>query len=149
MKKYRLRYVKVVAGDPDIPLLLKIHSLPSVSRFIAIDPAGYFDYVTNTANVFYYKAVLENEIVASLHLEYAGTLLYMSILTLPQHQSHGIATQILEDVKSGDLINGFHKIWVAIDKENMASIRLFERAGFALCGEEDGLCSYSWMAPDT
>ncbi len=149
MKQYRLRYIKVLTADPDVPFLMQVHALPSISRFIAIDSATYFAYVTNTDHVFYYKVILENEIVASVHLEYAGTLLYMSILTLPQHQNHGIARQILEDVKSGELIKGFQKILVAIDKENMASIRLFEKAGFVFCGEADGLRDYSWVAPNT
>ncbi len=149
MKVHTLKYIKLIPSDADIPFLKKMHSLPEISEFISIETSNYFDYVANTDNVFYYKVVCENEIVASIHIENEDSVLHLSVMTLPQYQKNGIATQIIDDVKTGKIIKDFHKITVSADKTNSASIRLFEKAGFTLIGAEDELLFYSWDVPNS
>lgn len=140
----QLRYVKLLPDDRDIPLLLKIHQAPEICRYIGIDREKYFDYVTHTGHVYYYKVMLGDEIAAALHVEQTDGTLYLSVLTRPEHQRKGIAAQILEDVKAKKLLAGFSEIVVSIDRENTPSIKLFEKAGFTLRGEEDNLLEYCW-----
>ncbi len=147
MKFRSLQYIKLRSSDEDIPFLKKIHSLPEISHFISIDVSNYFNYVTTTDNVFYYKVIYDDQIVASIHMECAKTVLYISILTLPRYQNQGFATQIIEDIKVGNIIKNFNKIVVSIDRDNTASIRLFEKAGFILVDQEDELLNYSWIFP--
>ncbi len=149
MKNLPLKYIKLISSDEDIPFLKKVHSSPEISEFISIDTSNYFNYVTSSDNVFYYKVILENEIVASIHLESENSVLHISILTLPQYQKNGIATQIIDDVKAGRIIKDFHEITVSVDKDNIASIRLFKKSDFKLIFAEDELLIYSWVVPNS
>ncbi len=142
MNRYQLHYIKLTPDDGDIAFLLKIHSIPEIFRFIGIDEQHYFHYVTNTENVYYFKVVFENHIVASVHIEIREDILYLSLLTIPEYQNKGFGAQILEDIKSQRLAQGFSKIIVSIDKANIPSIKLFEKAGFVLSREDDDLLEY-------
>ncbi len=136
------QYVKLTPDDDHIPFLLEIHNLPEISKYIGIDREKYFDYVTHTDHVDYFRVMLENKIVAAVHVEKQKELLYLCLLVLPEYQRKGFGTQILEDIKSQNLMQGFSKIIVSIDKANTPSIKLFEKAGFALFCEEDNLLEY-------
>ncbi len=142
MKTNRFQYVKLTPYDGHIPFLLEIHSLPEISKYIGIDREKYFDYVTGTNHVDYFKVMLENKIVAAVHIEKQSDILYLSILVLPEHQNKGFGAQILEDIKSQRLAQGFSKIIVSIDKTNTPSIKLFEKHQFVLSGEDDDLLEY-------
>lgn len=142
MTTYAQRYVKLLPGDCDIPVLLDIHRLPGIARFIGIDSEHYFNYVTSTDGVYYYKVYLDEMLVGSVHLEQDRNTLTLSLLVIPEYQNLGIASRILEDVKSGVLISGFSEIRVSVERENVPSLHLFEKAGFVLRGEEDGQLDY-------
>ncbi len=142
MKNYSLQYKQVLPNDKDIPLLFEIHKLPGISKFISIDNLNYFNYVTNTNNVYYYKVKYKDKIVSTVHIEKQENILYLSVLVLPKYQNKGFGTQILNDIKSKQIIQNFSKIIVSIDKENVSSIKLFEKAGFLLKFEEDELLEY-------
>ena len=131
-------------NDSDIPYLSSILQLPDVSKFIRIDESNYWNYVTQTENVFYYKVFLNNELVASTHCEISNQTLYMDIMVIPQHQRKGIATSILSDIMSGKLQLEFDKIEVSIDEQNTASIKLFEKKNFKFVSKEDELLNYTY-----
>ena len=131
-------------NDSDIPYLSSILQLPDVSKFIRIDESNYWNYVTQTENVFYYKVFLNNELVASTHCEISNKTLYMDIMVIPQHQRKGIATSILSDIMSGKLQLDFDKIEVSIDEQNIASIKLFEKMNFKFVSKEDELLNYTY-----
>ena len=62
--------------------------------------------------------------------------------TIPEYQGKGIATIVLGDIQSGNLISGFNRIEVSIDENNIASVRLFEKMGFDFVSKEDELLNY-------
>lgn len=131
-------------NDTDIPYLSSILQLPDVSKFIRIDESNYWNYVTQTENVFYYKVFLNNELVAATHCEISNSTLFMDIMVIPHHQRKGIATAILSDILSGKLQLNFNKIEVAIDEQNTASIKLFEKMNFKFVSKEDELLNYTY-----
>ena len=123
--------------DSDIPFILSVYRLPPVSHFISIDEKHYWQYVTSTENVWFYK-IFENDcFAATIHLELSDHVMYMSIVVFPEYQKNGIATKILHDIQAGKLGIDFEKIRVSIDRRNIPSIRLFKAAGF-VCAAEDG-----------
>ncbi len=144
MDTQSLEYVRLTPSDSDIPRLLAIHRLPEISRFLSIDESGYFPYVTSSPGVFYYKAYENGALVGTVHLEQDDGTLYLSLLVLPEHQNRGIGSRMLEDVKSGVLIREFAEIHVSIDRDNLPSLHLFEKAGFVLTSEEDELLEYTY-----
>ncbi len=142
MKTNRFQYEKLTPNDEYIPFLLEIHSLPEIYKYIGIDGEKYFEYVTGTNHVDYFKVMLENKIVAAVHMEKQNDILYLSILVLPEHQNKGFGAQILEDIKLQRLTQDFSRIIVSVDKANTPSIKLFEKAGFVLSCEDDNLLEY-------
>ncbi len=142
MNSKPFQYIKLTPDDEDIPYLLEVHRAPDISKFIGIDFHSYFYYVTNTDNVDYFKVLFQNRMVATVHVEKQADILYLCILTLPEYQRRGVATQILKDIKSKQFVQGFSKIQVAIDKDNIPSIHLFEKAGFVLSCENCNLLEY-------
>ena len=140
-----MTYQRIIStNDPDIPYLASILKLSENAKFISIDESNYWNYVTQTENVFYYKVFLNNELVASTHCEISNKTLYMDIMVIPQHQRKGIATAILSDILSGKLLLDFNKIEVAIDEQNTASIKLFEKMNFKFVSKEDELLNYTY-----
>ena len=131
-------------NDTDIPYLSSVLQLPDVSKFISIDESNYWNYVTQTENVFYYKVFLNNELVAATHCEISNSTLFMDIMVIPHHQRKGIATSILSDIMSGKLQLDFDKIEVSIDEQNTASIKLFEKMNFKFVSKEDELLNYTY-----
>lgn len=142
MNRHSLRYIQLTPSDSDIPALLDVHRQPGIARFIHIEPENYFDYVTSSDGVFYYKVYLNGELTGSVHLELDGSTLYLSLLVLPEYQNRGIGSQVLEDVKSGTLVSEFARIQVSVDRNNRPSLHLFEKAGFIFTGAEDDLLDY-------
>lgn len=142
MSTISLNYILLKKDDNDIPLLKEIHRLPQISKFIHIDEDRYFEYVTVSDHVVYYKILLNGKIIATLHCECEGDTLYLSLFVVPAYQKRGIGSQILVDIKAKKIDLSFSKIQVCIEKDNTASIRLFEKSGFTLLGEEDELLTY-------
>ena len=99
-------------NDPDISYLDEILNLPEFSRFINVDKNNYWTYVTNTENVFYFKVFENDVLVAATHCEISNRTLYMDIMVIPKYQRNGIATRILQDIKSGKLDIDYKKIEV-------------------------------------
>ena len=132
-------------NDPDIPDLIEILKLPEISRFISIDENNYWDYITETENVYYFKVLENGNLVAAVHCEIFNGTLYMDIMVIPSHQRKGLATIILKDIQSGKLPLDFHKIEVAIDEFNTASIELFKKMNFEFVSKEDELLNYVFV----
>ena len=133
-------------NDKDIPQILSVYNIPSVSRYVSIDEDSYWNYVTETPNVFFYKVFDNGNLVATTHLELADRVLYMDIVVFPQYQNRGIGTSILGDIKNKSLSLDYSEISVSIDESNIASIKLFEKSGFKYVGREDELLDYIYHA---
>ena len=130
--------------DGDIPYILSVYMLPSVSRFVSIDEERYWQYVTSTENVCFFKVFESNQLVATVHTERFGHLMYMSIVVFPKYQNNRIGTRILNDIQTGKLGTAFEKIQVSIDRNNIPSIKLFEAAGFVQTAEDGELLEYEY-----
>ncbi len=141
----KLDYVMLTTGtDGDIPYLLTVYELPEISRFISIDKHNYFSYVSNNPNVTFYKVYHNGTIVGTLHIEVYNSILYMSVLVLPQYQQNGIGTRIIKDIQQGNFPFEFQHIEISIDESNIASKKLFEKLGFVFISKEDELLNYSY-----
>ena len=141
MKYIRLKDIR----DRDIPELSSLYRMPEISRFIHIDEAHYWDYVTGSENVFYYKVYRDELLVAAIHCELTDHVLFMDIAVFPEHQRHGIGSRILRDIQDGLVLDGFRRIEVSIEESNEASRRLFEKMGFVLTSTEDELILYTYQ----
>lgn len=131
--------------DEDIPRILSVYNLPSVSRFISIDEKNYWQYVTTAEGVCFYKIFEDNILVAATHFELADRTLYMDVVVFPEYQRSGIATKILADIQEGKLGFDFDRIRVSIDEKNTASLKLFENAGFVCVAKEEELLEYEYV----
>lgn len=128
-----------------ISTILSVYKLPSVAQYISIDETNYWKYVTDTDNVWFYL-IFENDcLVSTVHLELSDSVLYMDIVVFPEYQKRGIATKILKDIQDGKLGIDFDKIQVSIDEKNIASIRLFENAGFVCIAKDEELLEYVYI----
>ena len=132
-------------NDTDIPYLTEALKLPEISHFISIDENNYWNYVTKTQNVFYFKVFNNDILVAATHCEISNKTLYMDIMVIPTYQRKGLATSILKDIQSDKLPLDFDKIEVAIDESNIASIKLFEKMNFEIVSKENGLLNYVFI----
>ena len=130
--------------DEDIPTILSAYRQSSISRFISIDEKNYWRYITSTDNVYFYKVYKDNVLVATMHLELADCVLYMSVVVFPEYQRQGYATIMLKDVQSGKFGLAFNKIEVSIDEKNKASLELFESVGFVCTGKDEELFEYEY-----
>ncbi len=131
--------------DEDIQHILYVYKLPSVSQFISIDEENYWRYVTTTNNVYFYKIYKDDILVAAIHLESDDRILYMDVVVFPEYQKRGIATDILKDIQAGKLGLDFDKIQVSVDEKNIASIKLFKKAGFVCVGKDEELLEYEYI----
>ncbi|MBQ8622365.1 MAG: GNAT family N-acetyltransferase [Oscillospiraceae bacterium] len=131
--------------DEDIPLINSVYRLPLISRFISINETNYWKYVTGTYNVWFYKIFENNCLVATIHLELSNRVLYMDIVVFPEYHNNRIATRVLNDIIEQKLFIDFDKIRVSIDEENVASLKLFENAGFICVGQDEELREYEYI----
>lgn len=145
MKK--LIYKRLVSkNDADISLLTEIYKSPEISRYLSIGD-NYFDYVTNTENVYYYK-IYDGVMIGSLHIEQYSDVLSMALLIFPKFQKSGYGTQIVKDIQE-DIFNlKYDKISVSVDKKNVASLSLFKRSGFTATAEEQELIHLTYVMMD-
>ena len=132
-------------NDALISTILSVYKLPSIAQFISIDETNYWNYVTSTKNVWFYKVYKDNFLVSTIHLEICDRILFTDIIVFPEYQKKGIATEILKDIKNGKLGIDFDKIQVSIDEKNIASIKLFENAGFLCVAKDEELLDYMFI----
>jgi L-amino acid N-acyltransferase YncA len=130
------------SDDGEIPEILSVYRLPSVSRFISIDEGNYWNYATSTDHVFFYKIYQGDALAATAHLELADRVLSMDVVVFSQYQRKGMATRIVKDIQEGKLGPEYDRIRVFIDEKNTASLRLFQKAGFVCVGKEEELWEY-------
>ena len=136
-----LTYKKLLsASDSDITALESAYRAPDTARFLSISDS-YFDYVTTTDNVHFYKVYMSDTLVGALQLETEGEALFMSILVFPDYRRKGIGKEALRNVQIDVFYLGFERIEVSIDEINTASLRLFEEAGFLRTSKENELIS--------
>ena len=135
-----LKYILLKEEDKDIFLLKELHNLPEIKKFISISD-NYFEYVTTTENVWYYKIIQENMVIGAVHLEKYDDVMYLSIWIHPEFQQKGYAKEALSYIEQ-NLCKGIHFIHVSIEEDNAASLRLFERAGYTFIGSDEELRDY-------
>lgn len=137
-----LVYKRVTSvSDPDIPYMLKMYNHPDISCFISVSD-NYFNYVTHTEKVYFYKVYQYDKLIGAIHLEMFAETLYMDILIFPKFQRNGLGTKIVKDLQADALKLNYHKIQVSIDEKNKASIKTFERSGFIFIHREGELLNY-------
>ena len=137
-----LTYTRVLSeDDADISQLTKTYTQPNISQFISISD-NYFSYVINTPNVHFYKVYENEKLIGAIHLEKNENLLYMDILIFPEFQRMGFATRVIKDIQNDIIGLNYDRIEISIDESNIASIKLFENAGFSFVSKEDELLNY-------
>ena len=129
--------------DADVARIAAVYQLPEIARYIAIGEQ-YFDYVTGNENVNFFRVYAKDLLIGTIHLEKQEDTLYLSVVVFPQYQNAGYGTQILEDIQKDVFGLGYKTIEVSIDEANIASIRLFEKAGFEFVSQDDELRNYVW-----
>lgn len=136
MKQISLNRVK--QNDNDLKELVRLHNIESIKRYFSIGD-NYFDYVTKTDNVFYYKVLLDNKVIGAIHIEKYDDKLSLAICINPLYQNKGFAKYSLKEVfKQFDV----KVIEVSIEEDNISSIKLFESIGFKCIKQEDELLIY-------
>lgn len=125
-------------NDKNLEEVIKLHNIDSIKKFISISD-NYFDYVTKTENVYYYKVLLEDKLIGGIHIEKYDDKLSLSICIDPLYQNKGYAKYSLNEVlKQFD----FKEIEVSIEEDNISSIKLFESVGYKCIRKEDELLIY-------
>ena len=141
----KLTYKRMVnQEDTDIFLINEMHSKPEIKKYISISD-NYFNYVTTTENVFFYKVYKDRNLVGTIHLEKNDNILYMDILIFPEFQKAGLGTKVISDIKN-DIFNlNIKKIEVSIAESNIPSLKLFEKSGFKFISQDNGLKNYEYL----
>lgn len=132
--------------DEDIPRIISVYKSPFVSPFISINEANYWQYVTTTENVYFYKIFENDYLIATVHCELFDFILYMDIVVFPEYQRKGFATKIIADIQDGKLGLNFKKIRVSIDEKNAASLKLFENMNFICVAKNEELLEYEYVS---
>ena len=114
-----------------------IHSMPSVAKFISISD-NYFDYVTSTNGVFYYKIYCDGVLTGGIHCEINNGIMFLSICIDEKYRRNGIAKKSLNQLFLKQTTD-IDFIEVSIDDSNIASLSLFQKLGFLQTGKEDEL----------
>ena len=131
----------IFEDDADVSQLVEIYQAPEIMRYLSISD-NYFHYVTNNENVHFYKVYKNDELIGTTHLEKQENVLFMDLLVFPKFQRAGLGASIVQDIQD-DIFNlGYKSIEISIDEKNIASLRLFEKAGFAFISKEDELLNF-------
>lgn len=141
----KLTYKRMVSQeDKDIFLINEMHQKPEIKKYISISD-NYFNYVTTTENVFFYKVYKERNLVGTIHLEKNDYIIYMDILIFPEFQKAGLGTKVISDIKN-DIFNlNIKKIEVSIDESNIPSLKLFEKSSFKFVSQDNELKNYEYL----
>ena len=136
-KNMNIELIPLHSKDKDIKDLMRIHASQSVAKYISISD-NYFDYVTNTDKVVYYKILLNSVLVGGIHCEYINRTLFISICIDEQYRRNGIAEAALNKLLL-EKTNDVDIIEVSIDETNLSSLSLFQKLGFSQMDKEDEL----------
>ena len=137
-----LTYQKMIfEDDADVSKLVEIYQAPEIARYLSISD-NYFHYVTNNQNVHFYKVYKNDELIGTTHLEQQETVLFMGVLVFPKFQRAGLGASIVKDIQDDIFELGYKSIEISIDEENIGSLRLFEKAGFAFVSKETELLNF-------
>ncbi len=136
----KIKIVPLKQNDPDLDDLIQIHNEPSVSRYISISD-NYFNYVTETEGVCYYKIMADGILAGGIHSEIHGKTMYLSVCVAEKHRRFGIAEQSLNKLFS-ILSTAVKTTEVSIEETNIPSIRLFQKLGFQLAERDNELITY-------
>ncbi len=142
--EYILVYEKLLQGDKDIPELLAVYRMPEIAEYFSIDFTNYFTYVTQTENVFYYKVLKDEKIIGSVHAEIWDNVLHIGLEVHPRYQHKGYGTQILRDIVENKIQLQFSFIKADIAESNIASLKLFTKAGFVQTGKDKELITFQY-----
>lgn len=83
-----------------------------------------------------------DELIGTTHLEQQENVLFMDVLVFPKFQRAGLGTSIVKDIQDDIFELGYKSIEISIDEENIGSLRLFEKAGFAFVSKEAELLNF-------
>lgn len=73
---------------------------------------------------------------------------YVSLNLAPAMRGKGLSTKLLgQSIAAFVSASGRRSFLATINRENMPSIRCFERCGFVRCGEKSGFLSYRLTIP--
>ena len=137
-----LTYQKMIfEDDADVSKLVEIYQTPEIARYLSISD-NYFHYVTNNQNVHFYKVYKNDELIGTTHLEQQESVLFMDVLVFPKFQRAGLGTSIVKDIQDDIFELSYKSIEISIDEENIGSLRLFEKAGFAFVSKEAELLNF-------
>ena len=131
----------IFEDDADVSKLVEIYQAPEIARYLSISD-NYFHYVTNNQNVHFYKVYKNGELIGTTHLEQQETVLFMDVLVFPKFQRAGLGASIVKDIQDDIFELGYKSIEISIDEENIGSLRLFEKAGFAFVSKEAELLNF-------
>ena len=135
-----IELVPLKPGDPDLDELIRIHQEPSVSRFISISD-NYFNYVTETEDVCYYKIITNERLAGGLHSEIHSETVYLSICVDEKYRRLGIAEKSLKIFFS--IMPSYIKtIEASIEETNIPSVLLFQKLGFQVSEQDNELITY-------
>ena len=96
-KNVKVSLELLLPADPDLDKLASILRQPSVSRFISV-AENYFDYVTGTGGVKYYKIIADGVLAGGIHCETDGDVLYPAICIDENYRRRGIAEAALKQL---------------------------------------------------
>lgn len=122
--------------DGDLAELVRIHNEPSVSSYISIS-WNYFEYVTETKGVTYFKIMVDGIAAGGIHCERSGSTMYLSICVDEDHRRLGIAEKALQQLFA-DTKKNTKSVEINVNDTNYPSVRLFTKLGFVQTGEKDG-----------
>lgn len=131
---------RAVRGDTDLDELLRISREPSVLRYLSLSD-NYFNYVTETEGVYYYKIMVDGVPVGGIHGETDGNVLYLSVCVSEKYRRLGIAETSLMKYFAM-LPDTVKTIEVGIEETNIPSRCLFEKLGFRAAEWDQGLITY-------
>ena len=136
----RIKLSPIKQDDPDLDDLIRIHKEPSVSRYISISD-NYFNYITETEGVCYYKIITDGILAGGIHSEIHSKTMYLSVCIDEKYRRLGIAEKALKKIIS-IIPSTVKTIEVCIEETNMPSICLFQKLGFQFAGQDNELILY-------
>jgi len=131
----KLEIVALKTNDNDLTKLAMIHKEPSISRFISISD-NYFEYVTNTDGVTYYKIIFNDVLVGGLQTEIKDKSMCLCICVDEKYRRKRIAETALKQLIEKHNTD-IKDITVYIDNTNLDSIALFTKLGFYIVNKSD------------
>ncbi len=141
-----LDYKLLRQNDEDILILTDIFKMPQISRYISIDYDNFFNYVTNTENVYFYKIYYLNKLVGCVQTELYCDILYIALIVIPEFQRMGFGTQIVKDIIDMKTGLSYSEINVSVDKTNIPSLKILKKLGFIQTGTDEELIELSYKS---